>query len=321
MSDLEKQLSNFKQRIKNSSVPSQRRVVSSASSSSLNSVPSASTSTTTSLLGVANSGSLGSKSTKSPIKKHQESLKRSSGNVDEQNYHSGSGNNLNNNGNSNSNGNKRQKPTLSVSGSQLSTQLHLAVEFIKSQDYSIPVSKLEDYLSADVTTNLLPLLSNIDRIKYDPHTGMIEYMSLHNIRSSADLLGFLRSQPIFKGISIKELKDGWNGCMDSVNELEKQHKVIVLRKKKENAARLVFPNLGGEVGLIDEEFVNMWSHIKLPEGDSLQIKLNENGLKPTSMGPLTKKKPIGTESKKLKKPRRVKLTNTHMKGILKDYNI
>ncbi|CAI5756968.1 unnamed protein product [Candida verbasci] len=216
---------------------------------------------------------------------------------------------------------KRQVNSSSqISGSHLSTQLHLAVEYIKEQDQPINVQRLSDYLSFDIRHNLLPLLKEIDRVRYDETHKTLEYVSLHNIRTADDLLEFLRKQTTFKGISVKELKDGWAGCLQAIDELESENKILVLRNKKENAPRLIWANSGGEVGFIDDEFTNMWSNVKLPEPDMLYQSLLDQGLKPTGADPnLLKKKPQKKE-KKQKKARRGKITNTHMKGILKDYS-
>lgn len=215
---------------------------------------------------------------------------------------------------------KKKKSSDTFSGSHLSTQLHLAVEYIKEHDSPIPVLKLKNYLSFDITQTLLPLLKEIDRIKYNPEKDTLEYVSLHNIRSADDLLNFLRSQPTFRGIAVKDLKDGWAGCLDAINELEEQSKILVLRNKKENTPRLVWANLGGELNLIDQEFQSMWALVKLPEPDNLYQALIDQGLKPTGADPASIKRKPQQQEKKQKKARRGKITNTHMKGILKDYS-
>ena len=217
---------------------------------------------------------------------------------------------------------KRQKQEIldGVSGAHLSTRLHLAVEYIKQQDAPILVRKLEGYLSFDITHTLLPLLKEIDRIKYDPATESLEYMSLHNIRTSDDLLNFLRLQPTFKGTSVKDLRDGWSGCLEAITKLEEESKILVLRNKKENAPRLVWANLGGEIGNIDEEFVELWNRIKVPDRDNLYQVLVDNSLRPTGVDPHELKKKPQQQERKQKKARRGKITNTHMKGILKDYS-
>lgn len=217
---------------------------------------------------------------------------------------------------------KRQKATNeSLAGSHLSTQLHLAVEYIKQQEDPISLTQLEGYLSVPVVGKLLPLLESVDRIRYDKAKQTIEFASLHNIRSTNDLLHFLRTQPTFRGLSVKELKDGWPSCMDAIDDLEEEEKILVLRTKKDNVPRCVWFNHGGPLGIIDDDFVEMWSSIRVPQGAALQAKLLDNGLKPTSVDPASIKKnqPVVQEMKK-KKPRKGKITNTHMKGILQDYS-
>ena len=95
----------------------------------------------------------------------------------------------------------------------------------------------------------------------------------------------MRRQTTFKGTSVKELKDGWAGCVAAIDELESQGKILVLRNKKENAPRLVWANNGGELGYIDTEFKDMWDQVKLPEPDVLYQKLLDQGLKPTGADP------------------------------------
>jgi transcription initiation factor TFIIE subunit beta len=114
---------------------------------------------------------------------------------------------------------KRQKAAMGgMTGSHLSTQLHLAVEYIKQHDAPVPVSRLQGYLTFDITHTLLPLLKEIDRLKYDADSDTLQYVSLHNIKNSDDLLNFLRVQPTFKGTSVKELKDGWSGRLEAIAE-------------------------------------------------------------------------------------------------------
>ena len=111
----------------------------------------------------------------------------------------------------------------------------------------------------------------------------------------------MRRQTTFKGTSVKELKDGWAGCVAAIDELESQGKILVLRNKKENAPRLVWANNGGELGYIDTEFKDMWDQVKLPEPDVLYQKLLDQGLKPTGADPnLIKKQPQQKEKKQKK---------------------
>lgn len=214
---------------------------------------------------------------------------------------------------------KRQK-AAGPTGSRWSTQLHLAVEYIKEQNAPVAVPKLQSYLSFDITPTLLPLLKEVNRIKYNPNNNTLEYTSLHNINSPESLLEFLRTQPTFKGTPVKDLKDGWPGYLQAILDLEEEGKVIVLRTKKENTPRLVWPNLGGIIGTIDEEFRDRWGKIKLPHPDDMYRTLIDQSIKPTGADPQLMNKNPQQQEKKKKKTRKGKITNTHMKGKLKDYS-
>ncbi|ODV83222.1 hypothetical protein CANARDRAFT_30163 [[Candida] arabinofermentans NRRL YB-2248] len=175
-------------------------------------------------------------------------------------------------------------------------------------------------------SKLIKCLSNVDRIKYDPINKTLEYLSLHNIKTASDLLKVLENQPTFQGLPVKQLKDGWNGCLDTIAKLERENKIIVHKTKKENSPRHIWLNKGnypiGGDKLIEPEFYEMWSKVKVPKGDELAIQLLKNGLKPTNVDleNIKNNKTTNVQERKQKKPRRGKITNTHMKGILKDYS-
>ncbi|KAK6205216.1 TFIIE beta subunit core domain-containing protein [Scheffersomyces amazonensis] len=297
MSDLSAQLSAFKNKLKNGpSVIAARRPIGIKSNNNNNSTPptprSTNLSNSTSSISSPSSRNGNGSGTKRSNESVTDILKRQK---------------LSNDGNL-------------LSGSHLATYLLLATEYIKQYDHPIPVSKLSDYLSFDVHLTLMPLFKEIDRINYDPEADTIQYVSLHNIRSPEDLLNFLRGQITFKGTPVKDLKDGWAGCIAAINSLEEENKILVLRNKKENAPRMIWINEGPKLGSIDDEYKVMWNDVKLPDPDNLYQSLIDQGLKPTGADPnLIKKKPQQQE-KKQKKARRGKITNTHMKGILKDYS-
>lgn len=205
--------------------------------------------------------------------------------------------------------------------SHLSTNLHLAVELVKNSEKPVTLEKLKRRLNTSDISKLLVALENTDRIKYNAEKRTLEYVSVHNIKNGNDLVAFLRGQEIFKGISVKELKDGWPNCSSAINELERKSKVLILRAKKDNLPKYVWTNYRElALGAIDEEFITMWNNVKLPSPSELPIKLNERGIKPTSVDPNTLKKAnVARMQKKQKKPRKGKITNTHMKGILRDY--
>ncbi|SCV03557.1 LANO_0G04852g1_1 [Lachancea nothofagi CBS 11611] len=211
-------------------------------------------------------------------------------------------------------------PEQSLSGTHLSTKLLLATEYIQERGEAVPIEQIESYLSLSPENNVIPLLKNINKIKFDVKHNTLQYVSIYDVHSAEELLQLLRAQVTFKGLSCKELKDGWPQCTDVIDELENKNRVLVLRTKKDNQPRFVWYNFGGSLGGVDEDFVKMWENCKLPQRGELPRKLQDLGLKPASVDPATLKRQSTRVEVKKRKQRRGKVTNTHMAGILKDYS-
>lgn len=206
-----------------------------------------------------------------------------------------------------------------TSGAHAGTQAITAIAYIKDKGRPVSFDDIERFLGVSIS-DLIPRLQRNDRIKLDMAKRQASYVSIFNIYSKHDLLAFLRSQKSFQGIPYKQLKDGWNGCQEAIEELEKSGEILVLRTKKENSPRYVWANIGEPLGGVDEEFVKIWGSIKVPDSADLPKELEKAQLKPTSVDPATiKAKKRTVNDKKQRKPRRGKITNTHMAGILKDY--
>jgi transcription initiation factor TFIIE subunit beta len=213
------------------------------------------------------------------------------------------------------------QPAATGVGNHQSTQLVHAVEYIKKQDRAVRFSDIESYLNFPIGP-LLVLMRSIDRIKVNEKDQTAEYVSVYNIYNADDLLTFLRSQETYQGVPVKNLKDGWNGCLEAIDKLEKGQDIVVLRTKKENAPRYVWANVGGPIGGIDGSFLKLWTESKVPASSELPGQLEKLGLKPTSVDPATVKKTSKqADERKQKKPRRGKITNTHLRGVLKDYGL
>ncbi|SCU96203.1 LAFA_0G04918g1_1 [Lachancea sp. 'fantastica'] len=208
----------------------------------------------------------------------------------------------------------------SLSGTHLSTKLLLATEYIQERGEAVPIEQIESYLSLSPENNVIPLLKNINKIKFDAKYNTLQYVSIYDVHSAEELLQLLRAQVTFKGISCKELKDGWPQCTEVVDELENKNRVLVLRTKKDNQPRFVWYNFGGALGGVEEDFVKMWENCKLPQRGELPRKLQDLGLKPASVDPATVKRQSTRVEVKKRKQRRGKITNTHMAGILRDYS-
>ncbi|KAL8841651.1 MAG: hypothetical protein Q9170_000865 [Blastenia crenularia] len=214
-------------------------------------------------------------------------------------------------------------------GMHIMTQITYAIEYLKNKDTPQSLSDILSYLSMQTRednykNNIEKILMRHDKINYHPKSEesppLFSFRPAHNIRSSEDLLRHLQSQHTAQGVSVKELRDGWPDAEDAITQLEMEGKLLVTRNKKDNHARMVWPNdpsLGFE---IDEEFQNLWHRIKLPEPGALADELEREGLTPANKHRLIKK-PMKVQEKAKRKPRSGgKTTNVHMAGILKDYS-
>ncbi|KAL6946631.1 hypothetical protein ACO0RG_000790 [Hanseniaspora osmophila] len=259
------------------------------------------------------------------------------------------------NGNKNNNGSSSGSLASSLnssqngpglSGTHLSTKLLLATEYIQDRGGPVSIAQIESYLSlkpeSPEANNVIQLLKNINKIKFDPEEKTLQYVSIYDIHTAQDLIELLRKQPVFKGISVKELKDGWPKCNEVLDDLEKRGRVLVLRTKKDGTARYVWYNsykmpekIRGNIvknldennprpyqQFIAEDFRNMWEDVKLPSRADIPRKLTDLGLKPASVDPASviKKGTITRVEVKRRKQRKSKITNTHMTGMLKDYS-
>jgi len=205
------------------------------------------------------------------------------------------------------------------------TQVTYAVEYLKSKGTPQTLSDLLSYLSVqyredDYKRTIGTILKNHEKVEYDANADTFSFRPIHNIRSGEQLLGHLQSQPTAQGLNVRELRDGWPGAEDAINRLESQGKLLVTRNKKDDHAKMVWPNDPSLKFPIDEEFKGMWHKIRLPEPGALAEELEKEGLTPTNKSHVIRAKPK-IQEKKTKKPRKSgKTTNTHMMGVLRDYS-
>jgi len=119
---------------------------------------------------------------------------------------------------------------------------------------------------------------------------------------------------------VKELKEGWSGAMEVINNLEADREILVTRTKKDNQPRMVWINDKTLDSEVDDEFKDIWHRVKIPPPGELPGELQKLGTKPTSVDPASIKKEVKPAHKGRKKAanRRIKITNKHMSNILKD---
>lgn len=226
------------------------------------------------------------------------------------------------------------QPAATGYGVEAFTQVTYVIEFLKKKDEAKTFQEILEYLSQvhvkEETKKLInQILKKHDRVQWIPdpkskawNSGTFKHRPIINVRNKQDLIAYLQSKPDAQGVSVKDLKDGWPDCEDAINDLEKEHKILVTRTKKDNHARMVWGDDPTLFHKIDTDFHVKWRQIELPSVDDLVRKLVEAGQKPASEDPSKRvKAPPKPKEKKRKAPRKGgRTTNTHMEHLLKDYS-
>ncbi|KAI1366933.1 hypothetical protein F5Y08DRAFT_300070 [Xylaria arbuscula] len=229
-------------------------------------------------------------------------------------------------------------------GTHMMTQLTYVVDFLKSKRTSKALQEILDHL----TLHNLPeqqqkvfvkLMQSHSRIGYIPapktakgatadqqlptwRTGKYQFKAkIPGVHNKVTLLEHLQRKTDASSLSVKDLKDGWPDCDQAITELENEHKILVVRTKKDNHAKFVWLDDPRLSHTVDPEFLNMWHRVELPHADDMVRKLLALGQKPASEAPSNNAKAPGKAAKKRKTTRPPKhQSNAHMAHLLKDYS-
>jgi len=217
------------------------------------------------------------------------------------------------------------QPADTGTGKHVMVQVTYAIEFLRNAGIPQKFKDVASYLSLhnhdESKQTVATILRNHDKVIYHPTEGTYSYRPLHDIRSEQQLLAYLQRQPTAQGLPVKDLRDGWAGAEEAINKLEAKGKVLATRNKKDNHARMVWPDDPSLKFIIDPEFQEIWHKLKLPAPEAVADALETEGLTPANKTRHIQKLPKPQEQKRKKAPRKGgKTTNKHMEGMLKDYS-
>ncbi|KAJ7630527.1 transcription initiation factor IIE subunit beta [Roridomyces roridus] len=225
------------------------------------------------------------------------------------------------------------QPADTGSGNNINTQLVYAVDYLKSTPNP---TRLEDIA---LLTNT-PLLEDAvlrekfkshERVVYNPKTDLYTYKHEFNFRTKPALLTEIqRATTSGRGIQVKALKEAWKEAPAAIEELEQEGEVLVTRTVKDGQLRMVFwneikPNEESGGMPVEQEFMDLWHGLQLPDDVELRRELAKEGLQLTTAAQAPMRAP--TTKKKGKRggaprQRQVRLTNTHLSGdidLTRDY--
>ncbi|CCG81191.1 Transcription initiation factor IIE subunit beta [Taphrina deformans PYCC 5710] len=213
------------------------------------------------------------------------------------------------------------QPDALSSGQEVITNMHYAMQYLKRDGNSAgkTSAELEGYLSlgGPLPASLIHILRKNERIHYDSQTDTYSFRPVYNVRSAPQLLALLEAQKTCSGLSVKDLREGWPNCIEELDRLEKEGKILLIRQKKDDRPRTVWKSNIEYAPHIDQEFVDIFRKVVVPGRDQLPRELQSLGLKPTSVDPATAIYRQAKGDTKQKKPNKKlsKVTNTHMSGL------
>ncbi|KJZ78487.1 hypothetical protein HIM_01878 [Hirsutella minnesotensis 3608] len=229
------------------------------------------------------------------------------------------------------------QPQLTGYGSEVKTQMTFAVEYLKKKGDAKTITDIIDHLSLrsfdeEHKKGLVDGLRRHPRIEWRPDASLSEQtwktgVYLHSpiipgVKDGTSLLAYLQRKTDASGISVKDLKDGWPDCEETLASLERQHKILVVRTKKDNLPRFVWLDDPSLQNSVQPEFQSMWHRVPLPSLDDMHRKLVSVGQKPTSEDPRKAMQGVAKpKAQKKKAGKKVgKATNVHMAHLMQDYS-
>ncbi len=145
------------------------------------------------------------------------------------------------------------------------------------------------------------------------------YKPPYDIRTSDQLIAHFQKQTDTTFINVSDLKKGWADCDAVIDKMEQQHRLIVIRHKKDNAPRVIWADDASLHAPLDQEFIDLWTSIPLSSKDDVVRYLKQSGR--ITAGQIAENKAAAQTKAKARKSRQsTKQTNKHMAGLFKDYS-
>lgn len=195
--------------------------------------------------------------------------------------------------------------------SHLNSYIHKILDLLKKEDHSFTFKEVYSKLGVNILSNmpLMKALRNNPKILMDHES--LRFVPLFNVRSTKDLAEILKGKSGVEGIELSKLADSPVDVKPFIAELNAQGKIFIL--KDMDNSEIIFYNECTVVPA-NPEITQMWNSIKIPNYHDIIEELNTAGLK-NANSQTVKKKILAKKEPKKRSQRRIKITNTHVKGL------
>ncbi|KAF8930143.1 hypothetical protein EDD21DRAFT_364128 [Dissophora ornata] len=207
------------------------------------------------------------------------------------------------------------QPQDTGTGKHINSLLLNAINFLKTEDEPQTVEDLKrkGNIDLDAKPELYQLLKSNDKVSFDERDATFAYKPTYQIKSKEDLFAMLEKKKSEGGMDYKELKDSYSKLPQAVEELAAEGRILVVRNKDGNP-RVLFWNDQRYNTAMEPEFRDIWHGLVVPDEIDLPKELEKAGL--THMQVFDKKGPGDLPKRKpVRRNRKMKITNTHMKGL------
>jgi transcription initiation factor TFIIE subunit beta len=194
-------------------------------------------------------------------------------------------------------------PAQIDSGSSTLTQVTYVIKWLKDKDEPKTLQEIFEFINLQYgpeerQKDLAAHLRKNPHVEWipDPNLDQQNWQAgtyahrptIPNVKTPTQLIAYLQKRTDIMGVAVKDLKDGWPDCEKAIDALEEEHRILVLRWKKDNKPKTVWHDDPTLFHPVDQEFKNMWAAVQIPGLDMMHARLTAVGQKPTSEDPRIK---------------------------------
>ncbi|CAD25395.2 TRANSCRIPTION INITIATION FACTOR TFIIE BETA SUBUNIT [Encephalitozoon cuniculi GB-M1] len=191
------------------------------------------------------------------------------------------------------------------------TYIHAVISLLKQHDRPLSFEEIKDKTRIDLHNNYVLLQS----IKRNPRIvathSTLMFKPLYSIRSVEDMRKVVRGLGGEEGLEMSKLMDSPVNVVPFVEELKKSNEIIILNDI--DGSEVVFWNDTQE-SPVDPQIKSLWNQVRITTYHDLIRELNTAGLK-TEKVENVKKRPTIKIKKDRRSRRKIRITNTHVKGL------
>lgn len=193
----------------------------------------------------------------------------------------------------------------------LNSFIHRIIELLKKEDRAYTFQEIYTALGINVLSNspLVKALRNNPKIAMNRET--LRFVPLYNVRSVSDLRSIMAAAAGCEGIELAKLADSPVNIAPFVAALRAEGTVVVLRDL--DGSEILFCD-DTPVAPARPEIRAMWAAVPIPSYHDIVGELSTAGLK-SAYGQVAKKRAVVKKEPRKRSQRRIKVTNTHVKGL------